>query len=54
MMIFPFPPGNDDLIKVMDSILQDLVDENSHDDNLDVTIFEMFTDEHALDYSSPP
>ncbi|GJU06828.1 hypothetical protein Tco_1123258 [Tanacetum coccineum] len=64
-----FPPGNDDLpfdaesdllelehllnhdpIKDMDSILEDSVDENSLDD----TIFEMFTDEHDLDYSSPP
>ncbi|GKE13059.1 hypothetical protein Tco_1416610, partial [Tanacetum coccineum] len=31
-----------------------LVDENSLNDNLDDTISEMFTDEHALDYSSPP
>ncbi|GKD88094.1 hypothetical protein Tco_1363601, partial [Tanacetum coccineum] len=31
-----------------------LVDENSLDDNLVDTISEMFTDEHALDYSSPP
>ncbi|GKA53011.1 hypothetical protein Tco_0746326 [Tanacetum coccineum] len=38
----------------MDSILEDLVDENSLDDNLVDTISEMFTDEHALDYSSPP
>ncbi|GKA11240.1 hypothetical protein Tco_0690673 [Tanacetum coccineum] len=38
----------------MDSILEDLVDENSLDDNLDDTISEMFTDEHALDYSSLP
>ncbi|GJS38801.1 hypothetical protein Tco_0563844 [Tanacetum coccineum] len=38
----------------MDSILEDSVDENSLDDNLDDTISEMFTDEHALDYSSPP
>ncbi|GKE93919.1 hypothetical protein Tco_1575014 [Tanacetum coccineum] len=38
----------------MDSILEDLVDENSLDDNIDDTISEMFTDEHALDYSSPP
>ncbi|GJY59174.1 hypothetical protein Tco_0459066 [Tanacetum coccineum] len=38
----------------MDSILKDSVDENSLDDNLDDTISEMFTDEHALDYSSPP
>ncbi|GKD31498.1 hypothetical protein Tco_1242276 [Tanacetum coccineum] len=64
-----FPPGNDDLpfdaesdlreieyllnhdpIKEMDSILDYSVDENSLDD----TISEMFTDEHALDYSSPP
>ncbi|GJR37058.1 reverse transcriptase domain-containing protein [Tanacetum coccineum] len=38
----------------MDSILEDSVDENSIDDNLDDTISEMFTDEHALNYSSPP
>ncbi|GKB60771.1 reverse transcriptase domain-containing protein [Tanacetum coccineum] len=35
-------------------ILEDSVDKNSLDDNLDDTIYEMFTDEHALDYSSPP
>ncbi|GJY81915.1 reverse transcriptase domain-containing protein [Tanacetum coccineum] len=45
---------NHDPIKDMESILEDSVDENSLDDNLDDTIFEMFTDEHALDYSSPP
>ncbi|GKE89487.1 hypothetical protein Tco_1566962 [Tanacetum coccineum] len=38
----------------MDSILEDSVDENSLDENLDDTISEMFIDEHALDYSSPP
>ncbi|GJV37759.1 hypothetical protein Tco_1410236 [Tanacetum coccineum] len=38
----------------MDSILKDSVDENSLDDKLVDTISEMFTDEHALDYSSPP
>ncbi|GJR16467.1 hypothetical protein Tco_0799119 [Tanacetum coccineum] len=37
----------------MDSILEDSVDKNSPDDNLVDTISEMFTDEHALDYSSP-
>ncbi|GJV83605.1 reverse transcriptase domain-containing protein [Tanacetum coccineum] len=41
-------------IKEMDSILEDSVDKNSPDDNLVDTISEMFTDEHALDYSSPP
>ncbi|GJV66984.1 hypothetical protein Tco_1482493, partial [Tanacetum coccineum] len=41
---------NHDPIKDMDYILEDSVDENSLDD----TISEMFTDEHALDYSSPP
>ncbi|GJU29166.1 reverse transcriptase domain-containing protein [Tanacetum coccineum] len=41
---------NHDPIKDMDSILEDSVDENSLND----TISEMFTDEHALDYSSPP
>ncbi|GJR30126.1 reverse transcriptase domain-containing protein [Tanacetum coccineum] len=43
---------NHDPIKEMDSILEDSVD--SFDDNLVDTIPEMFTDEHALDYSSPP
>ncbi|GKA42425.1 hypothetical protein Tco_0735085 [Tanacetum coccineum] len=38
----------------MDSILEDSVDKNSPDNNLVDTISEMFTDEHALDYSSPP
>ncbi|GJZ33340.1 hypothetical protein Tco_0578776 [Tanacetum coccineum] len=41
-------------IEEMDSILEDSVDKNSPDDHLDDTISEMFTDEHALDYSSPP
>ncbi|GJY79893.1 reverse transcriptase domain-containing protein [Tanacetum coccineum] len=45
---------NHDPIKEMDSILEDSIDENSLDENLDETISEMFTDEHALDYSSPP
>ncbi|GJZ71008.1 hypothetical protein Tco_0634859, partial [Tanacetum coccineum] len=38
----------------MDSILEDSVDKYSPDDNLVDTISEMFTDEHAFDYSSPP
>ncbi|GJW94428.1 reverse transcriptase domain-containing protein [Tanacetum coccineum] len=38
----------------MDSILDDSVDKNSPNDNLVDTISEMFIDEHALDYSSPP
>ncbi|GJR00444.1 reverse transcriptase domain-containing protein [Tanacetum coccineum] len=38
----------------MNSILEDSVDKNSPDDNLVDTLSEMFTDEHALDYSSPP
>ncbi|GJW67871.1 hypothetical protein Tco_0122295 [Tanacetum coccineum] len=64
---------NHDPSKDMESILEDLVDENSLDDNLDDTIskefidelapsesfprammIDMFTDEHDLDYSSPP
>ncbi|GJY65643.1 reverse transcriptase domain-containing protein [Tanacetum coccineum] len=43
---------NHDPIKEMDSILEDSVDKNSSNDNLDDTISEMFTNEHALDYSS--
>ncbi|GKE47594.1 reverse transcriptase domain-containing protein [Tanacetum coccineum] len=45
---------NHDPIKEMDSILEDSVDENSLNDKLDETISEIFTDEHALDYSAPP
>ncbi|GJX24036.1 reverse transcriptase domain-containing protein [Tanacetum coccineum] len=45
---------NHDPIKEMDSILEDSVDENSLDNNLVDTISKMFTDEHALDYSSLP
>ncbi|GJU04768.1 hypothetical protein Tco_1121198 [Tanacetum coccineum] len=36
----------------MDSILEDSVDKNSPGDNFVDTLSEMFTDEHALDYSS--
>ncbi|GJT73482.1 reverse transcriptase domain-containing protein [Tanacetum coccineum] len=43
-----------DPIKEMDSILEHSVDKNSPNDNLVDTILEMFTNEHALDYSSPP
>ncbi|GKE87653.1 hypothetical protein Tco_1565128 [Tanacetum coccineum] len=45
---------NHDPIEEMDSILEDSVDENSPNDNLVDTLSEMFTDEHALDYPSPP
>ncbi|GKA90460.1 hypothetical protein Tco_0812330 [Tanacetum coccineum] len=48
---------NHDPTKKMDTILKDSVDEdNLVDPNNDLvdTIPEMFTDEHALDYSSPP
>nr|GEU93542.1 hypothetical protein [Tanacetum cinerariifolium] len=48
---------NHDPIKELDSILEDSVDESNlagPNDNLVDTIPEMFTDEHALDYSSPP
>nr|GEV20750.1 hypothetical protein [Tanacetum cinerariifolium] len=48
---------NHDPIKEMDSILEDLVDEDNLadlNDNLVDTMPEMFTNEHALDYSSPP
>ncbi|GJW75806.1 reverse transcriptase domain-containing protein [Tanacetum coccineum] len=48
---------NHDPTKEMDSILEDSVDEGTlADPNNDLvdTILEMFTDEHTLDYSSPP
>nr|GEY92678.1 hypothetical protein [Tanacetum cinerariifolium] len=47
---------NHDPIKEMESILEDSIDESNlaePNDNLFDTIPEMFTDEHALDYSSP-
>nr|GEW89152.1 reverse transcriptase domain-containing protein [Tanacetum cinerariifolium] len=46
-----------DPIKDMDSILKVSIDQSNLDDlndNLVDTMPEMFTDEHALDYSSPP
>nr|GEU38745.1 reverse transcriptase domain-containing protein [Tanacetum cinerariifolium] len=46
LALITFPPGNDDLPFDIDN-LADL------NDNLVETIPEMFTDEHALDYSSP-
>nr|GEY17613.1 hypothetical protein [Tanacetum cinerariifolium] len=48
---------NHDLIKEMDSILEDSIDEcnlTDPNDNLFDIMPEMFTDEHTLDYSSPP
>nr|GEW17940.1 reverse transcriptase domain-containing protein [Tanacetum cinerariifolium] len=48
---------NHDPIKEMDSILRDSIDEDNLsdlNDNLVDTMPEMCTDEHALDYSSPP
>nr|GEX24577.1 hypothetical protein [Tanacetum cinerariifolium] len=48
---------NNDPIKDMDSILKDSVDEDNLVDlydNLAKSMPKMFTDEHALDYSSPP
>nr|GEY11455.1 reverse transcriptase domain-containing protein [Tanacetum cinerariifolium] len=47
---------NHDLIKDMDSILKDSIDQSNLadlNDNLVDTMPEMFTDDHALDYSSP-
>nr|GEZ57693.1 reverse transcriptase domain-containing protein [Tanacetum cinerariifolium] len=48
---------NHDPIKEMDSIIEDSIDENNLvdlNDNLVDTMPEMFTDEHVLDYLSPP
>nr|GEW56889.1 reverse transcriptase domain-containing protein [Tanacetum cinerariifolium] len=48
---------NHDPTKEMDSILKDLVDEDNHaepNNDLFDSIPKMFTDEHTLDYSSPP
>nr|GEV17481.1 hypothetical protein [Tanacetum cinerariifolium] len=48
---------NHDPIKEMDSILEDSIDQSNladPNDNLDDTMPEMFTEEHALGYTSPP
>ncbi|GJX18015.1 hypothetical protein Tco_0218847 [Tanacetum coccineum] len=45
---------NHDPIEEIDSILEDSIDKNSPDDNLVDTLSKIFTDKHALDYSSPP
>ncbi|GJU04543.1 reverse transcriptase domain-containing protein [Tanacetum coccineum] len=45
---------NHDPIKEKESILEDSIDEYSPNDDLVDTIPEMFADELALDYSSPP
>nr|GEU81550.1 reverse transcriptase domain-containing protein [Tanacetum cinerariifolium] len=48
---------NHDPIKDIDSVLKDLIDQTNlvdFNDNLVDTMPKMFTDEHALDYSSPP
>ncbi|GKF04363.1 hypothetical protein Tco_0035031, partial [Tanacetum coccineum] len=45
---------NNDPTKEMDSILEDSVNERNLENDLVDTIPEMFTDEHTLDYSSPP
>nr|GFD53870.1 hypothetical protein [Tanacetum cinerariifolium] len=48
---------NHDPINDMDSILEDSIDESNLadlNDNLVETMPEMFADEHALDYPSPP
>nr|GEW35224.1 hypothetical protein [Tanacetum cinerariifolium] len=45
-----------DPIRDIDYILKDSIDQSNHadlNDNLVDSMFEMFTDEHALDYSSP-
>nr|GEV22665.1 hypothetical protein [Tanacetum cinerariifolium] len=50
-------PLHHDPIKDIDSILKDLIDQSNLadlNDNLVDSIHEMFTNEHALDYSSPP
>ncbi|GJT70282.1 reverse transcriptase domain-containing protein [Tanacetum coccineum] len=59
-LIESFPPGNDDItpedvIREIEYLLnRDPLAENSPNNDLIYTIPEMFTDEHTLDYSSPP
>ncbi|GJT75624.1 reverse transcriptase domain-containing protein [Tanacetum coccineum] len=59
-LIDSFPPGNDDItpedvIKELECLLtQSLLANYSLDNDLVNTISELFSDEHTLDYSSPP
>ncbi|GJX35102.1 hypothetical protein Tco_0246659, partial [Tanacetum coccineum] len=59
-LIDSFPPGNDDMtpedvIKEKECLLnQSPLANYSHSNDLVDTVPEMFTDKHALDYSSPP
>ncbi|GJU24594.1 hypothetical protein Tco_1163215 [Tanacetum coccineum] len=59
-LIESFPPGNDDMtlkdmIREIEYLLnRDPLAEYSPNNDLIYTIPEMFTDEHTLDYSSPP
>ncbi|GKA00875.1 reverse transcriptase domain-containing protein [Tanacetum coccineum] len=59
-LIESFPPGNDDMtpedvIREIEYLLyRDPLAEYSPNNDLTYTIPEMFTDEHTLDYSSPP
>ncbi|GJZ18154.1 reverse transcriptase domain-containing protein [Tanacetum coccineum] len=60
LALITFPPGNDDMtpkdiIKEIECLLnQSPLADYSPSNDLVNTILEMFTDEHALDYSSPP
>ncbi|GJT43847.1 hypothetical protein Tco_0952562 [Tanacetum coccineum] len=60
LTLITFPPGNDDMtskdvIREIEYLLNhDLLAEYSPNNDLSDAIPEMFTDEHALDYSSPP
>ncbi|GJU79153.1 hypothetical protein Tco_1276223 [Tanacetum coccineum] len=46
--------GEEMILRNGDESIEDSVDEGNLADDLVDTILEMFTDEHALDYSSPP
>ncbi|GKB54357.1 reverse transcriptase domain-containing protein [Tanacetum coccineum] len=60
LTLITFPPGNDDMtpkdvIREIEYLLNhDPLAEYSPNNDLSDAIPEMFTDEHALDYSSPP
>ncbi|GKC46412.1 hypothetical protein Tco_1064134 [Tanacetum coccineum] len=60
LALITFPPGNDDMtpedvIREIEYLLNhDPLAEYSPNNDLSDAIPEMFTDEHALDYSSPP
>nr|GEX07458.1 hypothetical protein [Tanacetum cinerariifolium] len=55
LILITFPSGNDDLLFDIESDLREIDYLLNHDPTKEMdSMLEMFTDEHTLDYSSPP